>query len=189
MVNTNKYENNSKLSDEEDIKYIKSFLSGDDKAFSFMYTKYVDELLAYGISLGFDRETLKDIIQDVFYKLYFDKKILKNVIRLKFYLFKIFKNKLFDLHRSSVKTTAISYFEMSFSIKSTILDFLIGEEERKDIENHIDRLLNKITDRQRDAIYLRFIQEMEYEEIGELLDMTAPAVRKLVSRAIKRMRE
>lgn len=189
MINSNQKRNEPNLSEKEDLTYIESFLSGNDDAFSALYIKYVDELFAYGIGLGFDRDTLKDAIQDVFYKLYFEKKTLKKVVRLKFYLLKSLKNRLFDLYRSTVETTSISLHEASFPVKSTILDHIVGEEERKDIQNHIDQLLSKVTDRQREAIYLRFMQELEYEEIGELLEMTPPAVRKLVSRAIKRMRE
>lgn len=189
MTNSNQKRSESELSTEEDIEYIKSFLGGNDDAFSILYTKYVDELFAYGIGLGFDREALKDAIQDIFYKLYFEKKTLKKVARLKFYLFRSLKNRLFDLHRSTVEQTSISHYETSFPVKSTILDHIIGEEERKDVQNHINELLDKITDRQREAIYLRFMQELEYEEVGELMGMTPPAVRKLVSRAIKRMRE
>ena len=42
------------------------FVDGDDAAFTFIYKKYVDLLLHYGRSLGFEKEVLKDAIQDVF---------------------------------------------------------------------------------------------------------------------------
>ncbi len=45
------------------------FVDGDDAAFTFIYNKYVDLLLQYGRSLGFEKEVLKDAIQDVFVKL------------------------------------------------------------------------------------------------------------------------
>lgn len=188
--NTNPTNSNNQFNStgDEDTVYLNAFLAGDDDAFTYIYNKYADDLFAFGMGFGFDRETLKDVIQDVFYKLYFDKKKLKKVVRLKYYLFAAFKNKLFDLYRSSVETTTITE-EMPFSVKSTILDHIIGEEEQTAIQEYIDSLLNKVTDRQRTAIYLRFIEEMEYEEVAKLLDMTPPAVRKLVHRAIKRMRE
>lgn len=65
---------------------------------------------------------------------------------------------------------------------------MIAEEERTAIERQIQQYLNLLTGRQREAVYLRFIEEMEYEEIAEVLDMTAPAVRKLICRAIARIR-
>ena len=44
---------------EEDPILLFSFLKGDNNAFSSIYNKYVDELFAYGIGLGFERETLR----------------------------------------------------------------------------------------------------------------------------------
>ena len=64
---------------EEDPILLFSFLKGDNNAFSSIYNKYVDELFAYGIGLGFERETLKDAIQDTFFKFYTNKKQLEGV--------------------------------------------------------------------------------------------------------------
>ncbi len=173
----------------EDQTLLQIFLSGDNNGFSGIYKKYVNELFAYGMGLGFDKEIVKDAIQDVFYKFYESKKHLNNVNNLKYYLFRMLKNLLLDIYRSKIYVSDITTSDLSFSIKTTVLDDMITEEERFALQTRIDKLLETLTSRQREAIYLRFIQEMEYEEIGELLNMTPQACRKLVSRAIKRMRE
>ena len=191
-MNTRK-KNKGSIHTDEGNRLLESFLAGNDDAFSSIYKKYVDELFAYGTGLCFERETLKDAIQDIFCKLYFDKKGLRNVKQLKHYLFIMLRNRLIDIHRTSMNLNLTDFhqskYEMTFSIKSTILDDIIGEEERNNIQQRIDTLLNKLTDRQREAVYLRFIHEMKYEEIAVLLNMTLPAVRKLVARAMKSMRD
>ena len=144
---------------EEDPILLFSFLKGDNNAFSSIYNKYVDELFAYGIGLGFERETLKDAIQDTFFKFYTNKENIVDVTNL------------------------------PFLIEPSVLDELVANEDKAAIETEIKNLLEILTDRQKEAVYLRFIQELEYEEVANLLDMTAPAVRKLISRAIKRMRD
>ena len=53
---------------------------------------------------------------------------------------------------------------LEFSVRPTVLDELIAEEERNKIEKQIELYLNLLTGRQREAVYLRFIEEMEYEE-------------------------
>jgi RNA polymerase sigma factor (sigma-70 family) len=174
-------------SDEEDL--IHSLLSGDDMAFSMIYSRYAEILFAYGCGFGFERELIKDAIQDVFYKLYFNRNLLKDVKNLRYYLYRMLKNRLLDINRSVVAFDDIQSDELTFDIKADILDNMIAEEEKKEIEHKIEALFCVLTSRQREAIYLRYIREMEYEEIGKLLDMTAPAVRKLVARAIKRLRE
>ena len=73
------------------------FVDGDDAAFTFIYNKYVDLLLQYGRSLGFEKEVLKDAIQDVFVKLYLNRRNLSEVRNLKYYLFRSLKNNLLDM--------------------------------------------------------------------------------------------
>jgi len=174
---------------EQDSLLLQAFISGNNYAYSLIYKKYINELFAYGMALNFDRETVKDTIQEVFYKLHSHKKQLKEISNLKYYLLRMLKNHLFNHYRSQIETSEIDSNELTFSITTTILDELISREEQVELKNQIDKLLQVLTDRQKEAIYLRFIQEMEYEEIGVLLDMTPQASRKLISRAIKRMRE
>lgn len=157
--------------------------------FDLIYNRYADEMLSYGMGLGFNREVLKDAVQDVFFKLYVNKNLLQGVQNIKYYLFRALRNRLLDIHKMTIPTHDIGEYELEFVIQPTIVDELIGEEDRIIIQNKVKTLLALLTHRQREAIYLRFIQEMEYEEIGELLDMTPQASRKLVFRAMERMRK
>lgn len=165
---------------------LKRFFKGDDSAFAFIYDRYSNDLMAYGMGWGIERETLKDAIQDVFCKLFFNRKSFEEAGNLKFYLIRSLKNRILDIQKSKVDTVDIA--NIDFYITPTILDHLIADEECLAIEQQILSYLNLLTDRQREAVYLRFIEEMEYEHVAEILDMTAPAVRKLVHRAIARIR-
>jgi len=51
------------------------------------------------------------------------------------------------------------------------LDSLIEEEERFELSQKIKLLLEQLTFRQREAVCLRYIYNMEYEEIADLLNM------------------
>ncbi|WP_321330733.1 sigma-70 family RNA polymerase sigma factor [uncultured Bacteroides sp.] len=163
------------------------FLKGNNAAFTQIYNLYANKLMAYGLGWGFEREILKDAIQDVFYKLYFNRKAFKEVTNLKFYLIRSLKNRILDLLKQTADTTEIA--EVNFFIQPSVLDELIAEEDRAMIQKQIETYLNMLTGRQREAVYLRFIEELDYEEIAIMLNMTAPAVRKLVCRAIARIRE
>lgn len=54
----------------------KEFLANKDgyDAFSFIYNFYVNDLLSYGVSLGFGEDTCLDAVYDVFCKILIDKK-------------------------------------------------------------------------------------------------------------------
>ena len=83
----------------------------------------------------------------------------------------------------------------------------LGEQELYDILDHSDenkalssleqestrkvilQLMNQLTDRQREAIYHRFIEELSMEEIAVLMQMNTQSVQNLIQRSLKKMRE
>lgn len=173
------------------ISLFSKFKEGDKHAFSFFYEFYINDLYAYGISLGGEREVVKDTIQDIFLKIYFEEKNFSSVDHLKYFLLKSLKNRLYNIYKSKAVSTSTGITEdvLSFSITTTVLDRIINEEDRTIIKQQVDDLLSKLTDRQKEAIYLRFIQELEYEEIAEIMDITQHAARKLISRSLKRLKD
>lgn len=167
------------------------FKKGNDDAFAFFYKLFINDLYAYGVSLGGEKEVVRDAIQDIFMKIYFDEKDFASADHLKYFLLKSLKNKLYNIYKSKSysSTTTISEEILNFSITTTILDDIIDDEDRNIIKSKVDALLSKLTSRQKEAIYLRYMQGLEYSEIAEILEMSPHAARKLVSRSIKRLRE
>ncbi len=158
-----------------------------------LYNLYVDDLSTYARYLGFEEETVMDAIHDVFCKLASDKNILNSVENVKFYLFKSLKNKLYDVYRINKKQvvsfTADLPQEMPFNITVTVEDTFIDVEERQLIKKQIEAMLNILTERQREIIYLRYIQEYDYQKISDLLNISVHGCRKLVSKAMLNLRE
>jgi len=163
------------------------------KEIESIYNLYVDELFTYGLYLGFEREIVMDAIQDVFCKLSADTSTLDNVSNMKFYLFKSLKNRLFDIYRSRKEHVPLENVdagrEMPFQINVNVEDLLIEEEEQQQIKREIEEMLGSLTDRQREIIYLRYVQEYDYPQIAQLLNISVHACRKLVSKAITSLRE
>ena len=53
----------------------------------------------------------------------------------------------------------------------------------------LSQLARALSERQREAILLRYQRDLSDEEIGEILGLSASGVRTLVSRALKTLRE
>lgn len=173
-----------------DISLIKDFIDGDDES-GLLYNKYVKDLFSYGISLGFPREICMDAIHDVFCKLYYLKdENIATIKNVKHYLFASLKNRLLDIYKKNKNLNiAEDLGEMPFEIEVSVLDAMIDEEDRDLIIKKVESLMNCLTERQKEAIYLRYIQEMDYEEIASLLNMTTKSSRMLVFRAMEKMRD
>lgn len=166
-------------------------MAGDEDAFSFFYKFFINDMYSYGRSLGADNIHVIDAVQDVFVEVFYEKPQLKSVDHFKHFLLKSLKNRLYDLFKSKAysKSADIEEEVLSFSIKTTVLDEIIEEEDRITIEQKIEKLLSVLTPLQKEAVYLRYIQDLEYSEISEIMNKSEGSIRKLVSQAIIKIRK
>ena len=144
---------------------------GDDASFSEIYNKVVDDLFAYGISLGFQRESCKDAIQDVFIKIYLSRKSLSHIHNITPYIFRSFKNRLIDIARKDKYSDSINSFDENFVLEVTVLDNIIDNETAIILKEKVERLLKNITPNQREAVYLKYVTGLQHKEIAEILNI------------------
>ena len=157
-----------------------------------IYNRYVDDLYTYALYLGFEKEVIMDAIHDVFCKFAANEKLLQDVSNIKFYLFKSLKNRLYDIYKARkeyAELSAIDLQETPFNIQVTIEELLIDQEEQQQIKNQLAEMLESLTERQREIVYLRYVQEYDYEQISELLNISVHGCRKLLSKAMQNLRE
>jgi RNA polymerase sigma factor (sigma-70 family) len=135
-----------------------------------------------------------DAIHDIFVYIIVHENHLPDIMNIRIYLFRALKNRLLNIIKQSPQTIGLPdnenmTNEFSFTIDVTVEDIMIQEEEDEKIKRKVKKLLNILTDRQREVIYLRYMQELEYEQIAEIMNITVPACRKLVHKAIAKLRE
>ncbi|WP_414703285.1 RNA polymerase sigma factor, partial [Proteiniphilum sp. UBA5510] len=125
-------------------KYWKEFLANKNgyDAFSFIYNFYVNDLLSYGLSLGFDEETCRDAVHDVFCKILIDKSKFLKVRNLTSYLFRSLRNKLFNIQKRNCKISDSFFENIPFSTEITTLESLISREDTEKLKQTVENLLN-----------------------------------------------
>lgn len=158
-----------------------------------VYTLYVNDMFIYGKYLGFEREVIKDAIHDVFVKITEKSEVLDGVSSMKYYLFKALKNRLLDIytkeHRNVDINEASLKNELPFVIDVNVEKLMINEEKKAKIKSEVEEMLSILSPRQREIIYLKYVQDYDYEEIANLMQITVHSCRKLVSKAIVTLRE
>jgi len=160
-----------------------------------IYNEYLDILYAYALHLGFDDNTAMDAIHDVFYKLCTYNSSLQEIDNLKSYLFRSLRNRLIDINRTNREITSPLLAQddmdefMPFNLKVTIEDEIILKENAEEIRQKIENVLNRLTERQREIVYLRYIQEYSYEEIAEIMQISVLSCRNLVSKSITKLKD
>lgn len=165
------------------------FLAGDDKVYAFIYRKYVEELLSYGMQFTPNRELVKDCIQDVFMKIYSNRKNLKQTDNIKLYLFMALKNTLFNVFQKDKASYHIDTVEPVFSVEYSIEEHLIADETEQEKKDKMSRILESLTPRQKEVIHYRYVESMSLDDICKIMDMNYQSVQNLIQRSVKKIRD
>ena len=160
-----------------------------DMQFIALYKFYYQDLYAYGVSLGFNTEDVKDAIQEVYLKLYFNERLCIDEKKIKFYLLRSVRNQLIDWERTKKDTSSIEEEERSFKLSVSVEESFISDEEDLLLKKRVNRILDLLTAHEREIVYLHFIEEMPYEEIAVMLDMKIQTVRGQVFKAMEKLRK
>lgn len=166
------------------------FQSGNKEAFAFLYNNYINSLYRYGTKICSDEGLVKDAIQEVFIDLYTKRKgNNSNPKNLKFYLILALKRNLIRKIKKNRKLPSVfSSKELLFEPEYCIEKKIIDDERNSQIHDVLVNSIKKLPKKQKEAVYLRFNESLEYEEIAEVLNISAESVRKQVYRAIKTLR-
>ena len=167
----------------------KLFLEGDKEAFSVFCRHNYRKLYSYGISLGMDSELIDDIIQELFVKLYTRPQLIKDFSTIQEFLYAAMRNAFVNHEKQRKKYLYLDEFEnfeLPYFVENTQIE---DEEELKALKEKIHRIINSLTPRQKEIIYLRFFHQKEYEEIAQIMDMSEQAARNLTYRAMEKIRK
>lgn len=158
------------------------------KDIEYWYERYADELFAYGIAFCIDREIVLDAIQDVFLHLYENQAKIQDPNNVKFYLFTSLKNRIISILRKESQFQELTD-EYQFELYADAQDLALESEEKAQYENLLNQLMSLLTSKQREAIYLYYMQNLSYEDVAKILSITPKSTRKLIYRAIQKMQE
>ena len=169
--------------------YWNSFLAGDKEAFAHFYNLHVEALYRYGTKLCSDSNLVKDAIQEVFLDLYLKRqKNHVNPVKLRFYLILSLKHNLLKKLKRNRKLIDGKDCEMLFEPEYSIETSIIEDELEAEINYRVQALLKKLPAKQKEALYLRFNEALEYQEIAGILNISVESARKQVYRAIQSIR-
>lgn len=174
----------TELTDEELILEFQS--NGTEKAFEILVQRFKNPLTNYVYRFLGDYDSCVDVVQDAFIKVYRYKDNYSSLAKFSTWIYTIAGN----LARTEYQRKKRKNF---FSINS------FGEEEktydipdnsyRPDIETDmkmkseiIQKALLKVRDSYREAVILRDVQEMSYEEIAEIMQIEVGTVKSRINR-------
>lgn len=174
-------------SNQPDISLWEAYQKGDHHSFALLFRRYYEPLVQYGSKLTGNNDILEDCIQELFTELW-QNKSQTQVQSVKAYLFKSLKYKLY---RAQQRKTAGPFNEnhsdVLFEISHETL--MVGRELDAEKTARVLQALNQLSNRQKEIIYLKFYQELNYEEVSEIMNINYQAARNLLYQSIKSLKK
>jgi RNA polymerase sigma factor (sigma-70 family) len=166
------------------------FKNGNDQALSLIFDLYVNKLFSYGLKVYKDEQLVKDCIQEVFISLIDKRESLLISDKTHLYLFKSLRNKLFEEIRTSRRKKTIED-----SLKPNLYDYgkdaeeiIVRSEEEQRRKRILDRAIESLSIRQREILFLKYTEGLDYEAIAEVLGIDVASARTLIYRALKKIK-
>lgn len=164
---------------------------GDEKSFSLLFERHYSDLVSYGNSLSPYAEKVQDCVQDVFADIWLYRNSLQGSVVVKAYLLSSVRKRIARLYerdhifRKTASTDAVEFL-LEFAVDNELLD---DDYVTKEKVVHLNKLLNELPPRQKEALYLRYHQGLSVEQIAEMLDINYQSANNLLHRALLTLRK
>lgn len=174
---------------QSDKEWWAALQAGEEDALAHIYTTYIDDLLQYGQRFSQDVLLVEDCIQELFVQLWKKRSNLGETSSIRAYLLVALRRSIFRAVKKKMQHISNkSPEDYDFQAELAVEDMIIAEEVSKEQSEQLAAAFEELSKRQREVLYLRFYQEMDYEDICEIMDLGYQSVRNLVSAAINRLR-
>jgi RNA polymerase sigma-70 factor, ECF subfamily len=172
------------VSDEE---LINRFQEGDVYAFDLIVRRYKDQLLNFAYRFLGNLEEAEDVVQETFLRLYKNKKAYRQIAKFSTWLYTITSNLAKTELRKRKRRKLISISDMGYEDKEYEIEDQ-GANTERDVDSSINeriiqQAIQELSPRFREVIILRDVQELSYEEVGEVLKIPLGTVKSRVNRA------
>jgi RNA polymerase sigma-70 factor (ECF subfamily) len=171
------------MTDEAIMSAVKS---GNLDLASELYDRYSKRLYNYFVKISLNREVSNDLMQNTFLRIIKYRHTYKDGNPFKAWMFQIGRNVFADyLRKEKMK---ISDFHDVDNLKDYLSD---SNENEANFEKVVllHKSMSKLNDEAREILVLSRYQNMKYEEISQLMNISVPAVKVKVHRAIKKLRD
>jgi len=181
-----------------DNEMMLAFQKGDEAAFTILFDKHVKGVLNLLFRYVRDRFIAEDLSQEVFLRLYRYRDKYKPKAKFTTFLYTITTNLALNYIRDNKKRKMAVFSALSANDTSTELSMQIPNPksyepsfnlEQEEMQRLVLESLDKLPDNQKIAIHLSKYLDMSHEEIAEVMKITSPAVKSLLSRARDNLRK
>ncbi len=176
---------NSELINES--TFLKRASAGDRIAFTTLYTHYFPRLYRFVFFINQSHEDTEEILQDVFLKIWDKKESLLRIRSFEDYIFRMAKNKLFDLAKKNKANVKMIHRLMPLQTESG--SDAADEVTFKEYHRVAMEAITHLPERKRTVFLMSVEEDMSLDEIASELKISRSAVKKHLYAAVRIIKE
>lgn len=179
--------------DDRDLALMRRIGQGDHAAFAELVEIHQHAVVGTVTKMLGNATEAEDVAQQVFVRVWRSAIRYQPSAKFTTWLFTITRNLVFNEIRRRQRKPAVSLDEREEQQAGSVAtDGEMKPDESAllaELETAVDTAIQRLPEKQRMAVILRRYQEMAYEDIGEILGLSLPAVKSLLFRARTQLRE
>ncbi len=185
-------DDNTELRDEVLAELVQK---GDKEKFGVLMHRYGEKLFRYGRRFLSERESIEDIVQDVFMNTYKNIQSFDTSQKFSSWIYRIAHNAFVnELKRSS--RNPLTFFDFDFDTLISYsgrdlheADGAVHDIEQKEMKTMVDRGLEKLSPKYKEIIILHYVEDLSYKEISDVLAIPVGTVGIRLKRAKDSLRK
>lgn len=166
---------------------VRRIREGDKEAFETLFYKYYAMLCVFSNTYVRSIDTSRDVVQDVYIKIWDNRENFHITQSLKAYLYQAVRNQSLNyLEKNSQKLRLQDDLTRLREIESAEYETELNTEE---LSEKIWKLVDQLPERRRTIFILYRKHGLSYKEIGEVMDISRKTVENQMGRSLKFIRE
>ena len=158
-------------------------------ALAQLFVRTYSGLFQYGFRIIQNEALVKDMIQELFLSLWSKRNEISDAISVNSYLCASLRRALLRKIKRQRNRSHREYEYMSLLLEETtnaedLFDQVESEQEKKE---QLLEALRSLSNRQKEAVYLKFFDGLSNNEISEVMDVNKQSVYNHISKAIQKM--
>ncbi|MCS3801953.1 RNA polymerase sigma factor [Niastella sp. OAS944] len=178
-----------------ELDLIQKLREGDEQAFKSLVTNYQDLVFNTALGIVQNSEDAEDVAQEVFIQVYRSIDQFKGDARLSTWIYRITTTKALDHIRSRKRKKRFAFITSLFGANDELVHEPVDFQhpgvalDRKEQAALLFQMIAQLPENQKVAFTLHKTEELSYQEIADVMQLSVSAVESLLFRARQNLRK